>query len=200
MKKKICTKCQREKDLQSFSKRADRKSGYASLCRKCVSLLGNEYKKSRKGLLSHIYSQQISHSKKRGDNPPSYSSKVFIEAVQTTELFSKLYENWAESGYIKNLRPSIDRKDDKKGYSLSNIKLMTWEENNDKGNESQRNGLLDTSIPHKKVAQYTVDGVFVAEFISVREAGRETNILPQSISKVCCGKRTKAGGFKWKHI
>jgi hypothetical protein len=200
MGNKICTKCERSKPLLYFSKRNDRKSGYASLCRTCVYLLGREYKRTRKGLLTEIYSQQVSNSKKRKHDKPEYTVEVFIQAILTSDKFEELYCIWLESKYKKELKPSIDRIDDKKGYSLSNIQIMTWGENNKKGNESQRSGSLDTSIPHKKVAQYTLNDVFVKEFVSVREAGRETDILPQSISKVCNGKRTKAGGFKWKHV
>lgn len=200
MSNKICTKCKKSKPILYFSKRNDRKSGNASLCRICVYLLGREYKKTKKGLLTDIYSQQVSHSKKRGHAKPNYTTKEFISKFIDDKLFNRVWMDWRNSNFLKELRPSFDRKRNDLPYTFDNVKVMTWEINNEKGNESQRNGELDTSIPHKKVAKYSLDGIFIEEFISVREAGRKTKILPQSISKVCNGKRTKAGGFKWKHI
>ena len=200
MSKKICTKCKKEKNLQSFSKRENRRSDYASLCRECVSFLGKEYKKTKKGVLVTIYSQQVSHSKKRDHVPPNYTSKEFVSKFIDDELFNKIWDNWKNSNFVKKLKPSFDRRKNDAPYTFDNVKIVTWEENNTNGNEAQKNGSLNTSKPHVKIAQYSLDGVFIKEFISIREAGRETNILPQSISKVCCGKREKAGGFKWKRI
>lgn len=49
----------------------------------------------------------------------------------------------------------------------------------------------------KKVNQYTLDGVFVASYDTVREAERQTGFLNAHISEVCLGKRKTAYGFKW---
>lgn len=52
----------------------------------------------------------------------------------------------------------------------------------------------------KKVQQLTKDGEFVAEYDSIMEASRKTNINYLSISR-CCNKKphyNTAGGFIWK--
>jgi len=51
----------------------------------------------------------------------------------------------------------------------------------------------------KQVLQYTLDGQFVAEYPSVREAERSTNIDSSCIAKCCNGKRKSAGGSIWKY-
>ena len=52
----------------------------------------------------------------------------------------------------------------------------------------------------KSVGQYDLENNLIKEFHSVREAEKELNIIRQSISKVCSGKRKTAGGFIWKYI
>lgn len=51
----------------------------------------------------------------------------------------------------------------------------------------------------KQVLQYTLDNKFVAEYPSVREAERITNIDSSGIAKCCNGKRKSSGGFIWKY-
>lgn len=53
----------------------------------------------------------------------------------------------------------------------------------------------DMAIP---VRQYTKDGAFLAEFPSLREASRVTDVCVAHISKCCLNKRKSAGGFVWK--
>ena len=51
---------------------------------------------------------------------------------------------------------------------------------------------------NKYIYQYSLNGEFIAEFHSVMEAHRATNIERSTISKTACGKRKRAGGFIWK--
>ena len=54
--------------------------------------------------------------------------------------------------------------------------------------------------PCKRVQQYTRDGQLVAEYPSVMEAHRQTNINRAHISSCSLGKLKSAGGFIWKAI
>lgn len=49
------------------------------------------------------------------------------------------------------------------------------------------------------VEQYTLDGEFVAEFISPTEAQKATGVQHSNILKVCKNKRNKAGGYVWRY-
>lgn len=68
---------------------------------------------------------------------------------------------------------------------------------NDKVSKTQTNR-KDISKP---VLQYTLDGVFLVEYPSIKEASRQTGIHFTDIS-ACCRKyrnRTTAGGYIWKY-
>lgn len=54
-------------------------------------------------------------------------------------------------------------------------------------------------VKYKPIIQYTKDGVFVAEYQSLKEACEHTGANAGSISCVCTGKRKTANGFIWKY-
>lgn len=51
----------------------------------------------------------------------------------------------------------------------------------------------------KAVEQYTLDGKFVAKYMSIKQAGDKNNIRPSNISNVLAKRRKKTGGFIWKY-
>lgn len=51
----------------------------------------------------------------------------------------------------------------------------------------------------KKVYQYTLDGVFVAEYDSISEAAERNNICDSGITKSCLGEYTQCGGYLWRY-
>lgn len=59
----------------------------------------------------------------------------------------------------------------------------------------------DTSTNHtdKKVKQYNINGDFITEYQSIREASRFTNIDHTSIIRCCKNKVKHAGGFLWSY-
>lgn len=54
-------------------------------------------------------------------------------------------------------------------------------------------------ICSKPIVQYTMDGQFVAEYKSAKEAERNTEIYQQNICACCNKQRKSAGGFKWQY-
>lgn len=53
---------------------------------------------------------------------------------------------------------------------------------------------------HKKpILQYTLDNMFVSEYVSTKEASRQTKINKGNISQCCNQKRKSAGGYIWKY-
>lgn len=147
-----------------------------------------------------MYSKQKTRSKRRGHPAPTYSKDELVAWLFSQPAFHSIYNAWEQSNYDKMLSPSIDRIDSSLGYSLDNIRLMTWAENKQNGHDDMRKGnIAHGNNPQKAVIQYSKTMDFIAEFISVNEAGRTLGIDPTSISSCCNGGRYKsAGGYKWK--
>jgi hypothetical protein len=141
-------------------------------------------------------------SKKRNHNAPEYSKKELITWVNNQHKFNVLFKEWEDSNYNKELHPSIDRKEDTVGYSLDNIQIMTWKENSLKNYRDRVDGKkFHGGNAHIKVKQI-LNNVVINEFVSLREAERETGVPHGNISK-CCQKNKgykTAGGFQWEAI
>lgn len=121
-----------------------------------------KYNRTEKGLLSSIYDGQKCSSKTRGHNPPSYTKEWLAEWLFSQPHFQEIFDGWITSGYDKDWKPSVDRKDDELGYSKHNIQLITFKENMDKQNDKQRVGQLYYSNYHKAwIARIQVDSKIV---------------------------------------
>jgi hypothetical protein len=53
---------------------------------------------------------------------------------------------------------------------------------------------------NKPIKQYTLDGHFIADYISLSEAYRVTKVPQTGISLCCNNKRISSGGFKWSFL
>lgn len=162
-----------------------------------------KYRKTKKGLIANIYSNQLKSSRTRNKISLDYTLIELTAFLNRTNNFDVLFNRWVESGYDKMKRPSVDRIDNNIGYALDNIQLMTWEENNNKARMQIRSGDLQHKSllngGHRSVVQYSLDENKIQRFISVSEASRILNINHQAISRVCRGERTKTHGFTFKY-
>lgn len=82
----------------------------------------------------------------------------------------------------------------KKNNAIDNLEWCTGHEN---VQHAVTMGLFTTLKP---VYQYDFDGRFVAEFPSVIEAERKTNIKHTNISACCIKKVRQSGGYQWRYI
>lgn len=204
---KICNKCNQVKDISNFYRREDTKDGYRHYCNDCekqyniinaerIKRIKLDYQHSKDGLLMQIYSIQKNKSKQRGHIPPTYTKGEFKKWVLDNINFEEIYNGWVNSGFKSDFRPSIDRLNDNLGYSFDNIRLVTWAENNKKGHEDKKNGI--NTKQSKAIFQYSMNGDFIKEYHSVRNAARELDVLSSNIRKCCQGKYKKAYGYIWK--
>jgi len=156
-----------------------------------------KYYRTKKGLVNSMYGGQRTRSRAKKYPLPPYSNDELKDWLFSQPLFHKLYDNWVESGFQRELAPSLDRRNDYKPYTFDNIRLTTWRENKAKGESDRRNGI--NNKVNKAVLQFTRDGELVAEFHSTKEAQRQTGIHYTNIGYTCKGKRKTAGGFIWKY-
>jgi len=157
----------------------------------------DKYQKTKKGLTTGIYNHQKTHSKTRGHKPPEYSLKELRDWLFSQTLFHELYNDWKSSGYEKNLRPSVDRKDDDIHYMFNNLELKTWGENNAKGHKNRKEAISTQGSICKAVIKLSLDGEHICEYISQHQASRDTGIYQDYISKCCRGYKQNAGGYRW---
>ena len=153
-------------------------------------------KQSKRRLVRRIHGDQLSSSRKRHHAKPTYSLDEIYNWCMSQHVFHDLYDLWVLSGLEKDMRPSLDRKDDSIGYSFSNIRICTWYENRMKQAHRVKSGDSRTC---KIVEQYSLDGIFIKSFVSGRAAGRITGVPRSSISHCCIGNCSNAGGFIWRY-
>lgn len=56
---------------------------------------------------------------------------------------------------------------------------------------------LNTNL--KPIIQYSLDGIFIKEWESIKSASTELKINKSHISNCCSGRRKSSGGFMWKY-
>ncbi len=188
----ICNKCFYEGfDRQLFTKKSD------TLCKECDKKMSKIRRRTKKGLVSGIYSHQKRNSIKRGHNAPTYTMLELREWLFSQKIFHELYDYWVTSNFNKKLTPSCDRVRCREGYSLYNLQLITWAENHKKATYEIQSGMVGPKS--KKINQYTLDGVFIRTFKSVRSITKEHGYDNGFIIKVCKGKYKTAYGFVWRY-
>ena len=133
---KKCTKCQLE--TNNFGPNKKTRDGLKSICRICNNNFNKKYRRTKVGLISHIYSKQRSRSRNRGHEMPDYSNAELMEWMLNKDVFHELFLSWEQGGYNLGKVPSCDRLDDNQGYRLDNMRVVTWEENDRKGHESRK--------------------------------------------------------------
>ena len=97
-----------------------------------------------------------------------------------------------------NLQEVNHLTEDKQRNQSRCLSWCTSQENSSYGTRGRRISEKLTNGPlSRKVAQYTLDGVIVKEWLSVNEVKRKLGFSPGNISKCCKGKRKSAHGFVW---
>ena len=197
MESKECTKCFVVQSLSCYYKEKANPSGYQNLCKTCNIELSLAYKRTKVGMLTILYNNQVTSVTKGRVSEITYSKQEFIDWCMSQKEFHVLYDNWKRLDYQKAYRPSGDRKDDYLGYTLSNLQLVTWKFNEAKGSSDRKNGI--NNKVSKAVLQYGIDGVFIKEYHSGREAARNNIATSAGISQCCKGLTKQSGGYIWKY-
>ena len=154
----------------------------------------SDYNKTFDGLTLNMYGHHNERSKLRNHPLPTYTLQELREWVRAQPGRAEMFKSWSNSNYDINLTPSIDRLDENLGYIFSNMKLVTWQENNSK--EHQRKA-RNESGRGRSVTQLK-DGIVVGIYASAKEAADNTLAHQSGIVKCLLGKRKTSGGYSWR--
>lgn len=121
------------------------------------------------------------------------SENGLVEDVFIHKLVYKLFIDDTDFDTKKFIIDHIDG--NKLNNKVNNLRKISLSENVLAALYQQK-----TNSSAKKVAQYDLNGNFIAEFPSAKEAARVLNLDSSTISKVCRGKNKTHGGFIFKYI
>ncbi len=200
MKKKKCSKCGIKKPLSKFNVNKVEKDGLRYSCKECDKKSKKKYYRTKGGVIATIYGSQFSSSKHRHHPKPNYTLSEFKNWILDKPLFHVLYDNWLDANCNKNLKPSTDRIKDDKPYTLDNLKVKTWQENNEKGHLDRINGVGTQGRLCKPVIGVHIETGERVQFHSATEAARQVAGCHQNIIACCLNKygRKSSKGYIWK--
>lgn len=197
---KKCFKCGAEKELTEFYKHKGMTDGRLGKCKACTkSDVKNNpvnYDLNEKGVIRVIYDSQRQSSQKRGHELPSYTRNELREWLYDND-YKKLYDAWIEGGMKKDDKPSCDRLDDFKPYTLDNLRLVTWKENREKQYLDIKLGRATSGKRCKPVMQFNSDGQYMAEYVSFSSARRAVGYSMEKSLK--SGSPDRKNGFYWRY-
>lgn len=173
---KTCSQCQQELPLEAFNVQSTGKLGRRADCKGCIK----RFIRSKRGLVKEAHGQQRATAKRRGYAAPSYTEAELLAWAMLDPEFHEVFAAWEESGYLTNFKPSFDRKNDYISYTLDNLQIVTWSENNTKGKAWQIDGTnTKTSLA---VDMLDLDSNFLKRFHSVSAAARQFKGIPSNIT------------------
>ncbi len=129
---------------------------------------------------------------------PKSNGYIVVKLSRDNKSFQCKVHRLVAIAFIDNLSnlPMVNHKDENKTNNhYSNLEWCDSLYNNTYGTRCQR------QAEKKKVSikQYSLDNVFIKEYVSVNEAGKETNNNPSNISNCLSGRTKTSGGYIWKY-
>ncbi len=194
--KKECKICLEVKQLTDFANDKHGYLGRKAKCKACQKQIDIANSRTLVGYIRRLYNAHTSNSKARGYGYPDYNKQELKDWLTSNDEFNKLLKFWKANGYKTCDRPSVDRVDDYIGYTFSNIQIMTFRENREKGDADRVNG-VNTKMS-RAVNQYDMDGNFIRQHHSLASAGRSIG-GNYNISSCCSGKHKHIKGFIWRY-
>lgn len=201
---KKCFKCGKEKDISFFYKHKAMKDGYLNKCKDCTksdvkknsNKVGDKYDSSEHGVIRIIYKTQKRNQRLRGHGDLPYS-KDELKKWMYNHGYKDMYNKYISSGKINDLKPSIDRVNDMKGYSFDNIKLVTWLDNKEHQYQDMLTGKGSSGKRCKTLLKLDKNKNIICEYASYNSAQRDVgySIEYQIKNEVKC-----RNGFYWKYL
>ena len=135
---------------------------------------------------------------------------VIVSLNKDGKRYTKFLHRVVAQAFIRNPdnKPEVDHIDaDKTNNVVENLRWVTRTENMNNpithvamsGNALKNPISGDKNPFSRRIAQYTLDGDFVAEYESAGLAKKATSVGLTSIQRCARGERKSAGGFIWKY-
>jgi hypothetical protein len=95
------------------------------------------------------------------------------------------------------LKPSVDRLDDYKGYSFSNIRLVTWQDNREHQQNNRTQGIgKDGALCHS-IEKLNEEGEVIKTYTSYQDVRRQEGFCVHYAIKAKGGYKN---GFYWEEV
>ena len=147
------------------------------------------YMQTLKQYITQVYGSVRYRAKRRGDKYPKFTKLELLGWMLNNGL-DIMWNQYIKSNFNKNLKPSIDRINDYKGYSFDNMQLITWKENNLKGVNGEKHHRACHNRQNKKtVYQYDKELNLIATHKSINDCAKNIGVHPVSISRALTGER-----------
>lgn len=178
---KQCGTCKKFKELNTFVKNCNTKDGTNSICKVCHKKAQAEYRKK------YPWKQTLLRIKKRCNNPkckdyPRYGGRG-IKCLITEEELEFLWNR--DKAWLLE-KPSIDRKNNDGNYTLDNCRYIEMVIN-----------AIKSSI--KPILQYDLNGNFIREWKSIKEACLFFNTAISNLSCCLTGRSKTCRGYLWSY-
>lgn len=146
---------------------------------------------------TQVYSSIRYKSKRRGEPYPKFNKEQLIDWLNSNNI-KQLWIDYLESGYNKDLKPSIDRIDDYGIYEFNNMQLITWKQNQLKGVNGIKHHLNSHNKQNRKKVGLVknLNDKAIIEFESLIDCANWLGVHKVSVSRVLCGDRKTIKGYK----
>jgi group I intron endonuclease len=180
-------------------------ANYHSLNRKATGLkLLNSFQKYN--CKNHLFTLIEECPIEQLNERETYWKQVELDKVNndwSKVLFCELYDN-GTGPRSKQIKEKISKSSIGKKFSETSKKKMSEAKKGIPLSEDHKQKIIKTRLSEewkqqirKPITQYDINGNFIKEWNSIKEAGESLNINQSNIGSVCSGRFKTAGKFIW---
>lgn len=145
----------------------------------------DRYRKTKKWILTNLYHKM--KYRRWVEFSLGELHKMFLE----DKKFDRIYNEWVKSWFNKQFKPSIDRINYKRWYSIGNIQILSWAENRFKQSMERRS--------RKWAVLQIIWDEIIKIYRSQRQAVKETWLTQSNMSAVLNWKKKTCWWYIWRY-